>query len=257
MVKKKPSGQSLANGELAHDQDDVIQKCQALIGYRFQNPQFLLPALTHSSTANHKLQSSERMEFLGDALLGAIVCEFLFHRFPSLMEGELTKIKSIVVSGQTCARISRQLGLESCVMVGKGMANASVPTSILGDVFEAIVAAIFLDAGWENARDFVLKHLRREVEQTIETSHESNFKSQLQHHAQKFMGVSPTYVVMNESGPDHKKAFQIAAVLGEKPFTPAWGKNKKQAQQRAASNALAELQQEPPPFTDGPPQPAA
>jgi ribonuclease-3 len=135
-------------------------------------------------------------------------------------------------------------------MVGKGMANAVVPVSILGDVFEAIVAAIFLDSGWETARDFVLKHMRREVEQAIETSHESNFKSQLQHHAQKFLGLSPSYVVLNEAGPDHKKVFQVAAVLGPQQFSPAWGKNKKQAQQRAASNALAELQQEPPPFTE-------
>ena len=250
MVRKKKAGQTLANGELTHDQAEVLEKCQKLIGYRFQNTALLLRSLTHSSTANHKLQSSERLEFLGDALLGAVVCEFLFHRFPSLMEGELTKLKSIVVSGQTCALISRALQLESCVMVGKGMANSATPNSILGDVFEAIVAAIYLDSDWDTTREFILKHMRREVELAAESSHESNFKSQLQHHAQKTLGVAPVYKVLQEAGPDHKKAFLIAVSLGEQVFTAAWGKNKKQAQQRAASNALAELQQEPPPYTE-------
>ncbi len=249
MVRKSKSGQSLANGDLSHDQAEILEKCQRLIGYQFNDTKHLFLALTHSSTANHKLLSSERMEFLGDSLLGAIVCEFLFHRFPSLMEGELTKIKSIVVSGHTCARVSRNLQLESCIMVGKGMANAATPSSILADIFEAIVAAIFLDGGWEAARDFVLKQVRREVEQAVETSHESNFKSQLQHHAQKILQIAPAYVVLEEVGPDHKKAFLITVKLSDRVFTPAWGKNKKQAQQRAASNALAELQDEPPPFT--------
>jgi ribonuclease-3 len=196
------------------------------------------------------LQSSERLEFLGDSLLGAVVCEFLFHRFPSVMEGELTKIKSVVVSGQTCAKISRQLGLEACLIVGKGMANAAVPTSILGDVFEAIVAAMFLDSDWPTARDFVLKHIKREVEQAVETSHESNFKSQLQHHAQKFFKLSPAYTLLEESGPDHKKFFRVAVQLGERTFAAAAGRNKKQAQQRAASNALAELAGEAPLYPD-------
>ncbi|MBL8855103.1 MAG: ribonuclease III [Planctomycetaceae bacterium] len=250
MVKKKQAGHTLANGQLSLDQADILSRCQQLIDYQFKDTSLLLSALTHSSSANHKLQSSERLEFLGDSLLGAVVCEFLFHRFPSVMEGELTKIKSVVVSGQTCAKVSRQLGLEACLIVGKGMANAAVPSSILGDVFEAIVAAMFLDSDWQTARDFVLKHIKREVEQAVETSHESNFKSQLQHHAQKFFKVSPTYVLLEESGPDHKKFFRMFVQLGERSFAAANGRNKKQAQQRAASNALAELAGETPPYTD-------
>jgi len=234
----------------SEEQLTILENCQQLIGYRFQDPQLLLRALTHASSANHKLLSSERMEFLGDAVLGACVCEFLFHRFPSLMEGELTKIKSVVVSGQTCARVSRQLKLDSCIIVGRGMANSKTPASLLGDVFEAIVAAIFLDRGWEAARDFVLKQMRREVEKAVETSHESNFKSQLQHHAQKLLNLSPSYTVLAEQGPDHKKFFLISVRLGERDFAAAWGRNKKQAQQRAACNALAELAEEPPPFSD-------
>jgi ribonuclease III len=250
MAKKKTDGHSLANGQTSLDRADILDQCQQLIGYQSKEPTLLLSALTHASSANHKLLSSERLEFLGDSLLGAIVCEFLFQRFPSVMEGELTKIKSVVVSGQTCAKISRQLGLEACLFVGKGMANAAVPSSILGDVFESIVAAMFLDSDWQTAREFVLKHIKREVEQAVETSHESNFKSQLQHHAQKVFKLSPTYSLLEESGPDHKKFFRVFVQLGDRAFTAAAGRNKKQAQQRAASNALSELAGEPPPFAD-------
>lgn len=250
MAKSKIGGHTLANGQLSTDQAELLSRCQQLIGYQFNDTTLLLAALTHASSANHKLQSSERLEFLGDSLLGAVVCEFLYHRFPSVMEGELTKIKSVVVSGQTCAKISRQLGLEACLIVGKGMANAAVPASILGDVFEAIVAAMFLDSDWQTARDFVLKHIKREVEQAVETSHESNFKSQLQHHAQKYFKLSPVYSLLEESGPDHKKFFRVAVQFGDRVFAPAAGRNKKQAQQRAASNALAELAGEPVPYSD-------
>jgi ribonuclease-3 len=250
MAKKQQAGHNLANGQMSLDQADILSRCQQLIGYPFKDTNLLLAALTHASSANHKLQSSERLEFLGDSLLGAIVCEFLFHRFPSVMEGELTKIKSVVVSGQTCAKLSRQLGLEACLIVGKGMANAAVPSSVLGDVFEAIVAAMFLDSDWQTTRDFVLKHVKREVEQAVETSHESNFKSQLQHHAQKVFKLSPAYTLLEESGPDHKKLFRVCVQLGERTFRAAGGRNKKQAQQRAASNALAELAGETPPYAD-------
>lgn len=235
---------------LSLEQVAQLTACQTLIDYSFQDVSHLLRALTHSSSANHKLQSNERLEFLGDAVMGACVCEFLYHRFPSLMEGELTKIKSVVVSGSTCAKACRRLGLEAFIIVGKGMANHSTPSSLMADLFESLTAAIFLDGGWEPAKKFVLTHMRREVERAVETNHESNFKSQLQHLTQKDQGVAPVYELVESRGPDHRKVFQIAVQLGERVFTAAWGKSKKQAQQRAACNALAELQHEPAPYTD-------
>jgi len=239
---------------LSSEQRAKLEECQALIKYHFKDLGFLLRALTHSSSANHKLLSNERLEFLGDSIMGACICEFLFHRFPSLMEGELTKIKSIVVSGDTCAKTSQRMGLDDFIIVGKGMANSSTPPSLLADLFESIVAAIFLDGGWEAAKTFVLEHMRRQVEKAVETNHESNFKSQLQHLVQKELGIAPTYELLNETGPDHKKSFLVAIKLGEQVFTAAWGKNKKQAEQRAASNALAEMQNETAPFADTQPE---
>lgn len=230
--------------------DDHLHACQALIKYQFQDITHLVRALTHASSAAHKLQSNERMEFLGDAVMGACICEFLFQRFPGFMEGELTRVKSSVVSGTTCARVIRRAGLDKFIIVGKGMANASTPSSLLADLFESLVAAIFLDGGWDAAKTFVLEHMRREVEQAAENTHESNYKSQLQHIAQRDRNETPAYLLLSESGPDHHKWFQVAVELSDRRFSPAWGRNKKQAQQRAAANALAELENKELPYAD-------
>ena len=233
--------------QLTEDLELHLEECQKLIKYQFQDTSHLVRALTHASSANHKLQSNERMEFLGDAVMGACICEFLFHRFPKFMEGELTRVKSVVVSGSTCARVTRRIGLDKFIIVGKGMANASTPPSLLADLFESMVAGLFLDGGWEAAKKFVLDHMKREVEQAAETTHDINYKSQLQHIAQKDLNDAPAYKLLAEAGPDHAKSFQVAVELGGKRFAPAWGNNKKQAQQRAASNALAELEGQDPP----------
>lgn len=246
MSQSEPSNRPPADAATEIAEVD-LEACQELIKYKFQDIDHLIRALTHSSSANNKLQSNERMEFLGDSVMGACVCEFLFSRFPGFLEGELTRIKSVVVSGNTCARVIRRTGLDQFIIVGKGMANASTPPSLLADLFESLVAAIYLDGGWEPARSFVLDHMRREVERAAESTHESNYKSQLQHIAQKDFNEAPTYCLVDEVGPDHHKRFLVAVQLGPKQFTPAWGNNKKQAQQRAASNALAELEGETPP----------
>ena len=123
--------------------DDSLARCESRIGYRFQDRELLRAALTHASGADNRLASNERLEFLGDAILGYVVCEVLYERFPNLLEGDLTKIKSVVVSRKTCAKISEALGLLDFLIVGKGMAaSAQVPPSLLADVFESLVAAI-------------------------------------------------------------------------------------------------------------------
>ena len=121
---------------------DKIDQCENSIGYSFDDKSLICRALTHASGANHRLASNERLEFFGDAILGVAVCEHLFHRYPNHLEGDLTKMKSVLVSRQTCARISRRLGLDKCLIMGKGMASVSViPMSLLADVFESLVAA--------------------------------------------------------------------------------------------------------------------
>lgn len=222
--------------------EQSLQLCQERVGYHFQNLSLLKSALTHSSGAPFRLASNERLEFLGDSILGAIVCEYLFHNYPQSLEGELTKIKSVVVSRQTCAKISKRLGLEDFLILGKGMStHPHLPKSLLSDVFESLVAAVYLDAGLETARKFVLKQVQPEIEAAVEGNHGGNYKSQLQQFAQREFGTTPIYQLLDEKGPDHSKCFKISVQVGYHQYQAAWGRNKKEAEQRAALNALNAL----------------
>jgi ribonuclease-3 len=219
-----------------------LATCEERIGYCFRNRALLTAALTHASGADHRLASNERLEFLGDAILGYVVCEMLFRNFPEFLEGDLTKIKSVVVSRQTCAKISRALNLQEFLIVGKGMAaSQTVPPSLLADVFESIIAAIYLDAGESEARAFIERHLLPEIELTRSGEFGGNYKSQLQQLAQREFGTTPVYQMLDEKGPDHSKCFKITAQVGGQRYMAAWGRNKKEAEQRAACNALSEL----------------
>jgi len=226
-----------------------LARCERRVGYVFSDKSLLQSSLTHASGAQHRLASNERLEFLGDAILGAVVCEMLFHQYPEYLEGELTKIKSIVVSRQTCAKISEVLGMQEFLILGKGMTtHPTVPTSVLADVFESLLAAIYLDGGDQAARDFIEEHIGPEIELAAGGEVGGNYKSLLQQLAQREFSTTPTYQLLDEKGPDHSKCFKIAAQVGRTRFQPAWGRNKKEAEQRAAQNALSELNEEPPPF---------
>ena len=161
---------------------------------------------------------------------------------PQYLEGDLTRIKSIVVSRQTCAKISEALGMQEFLILGKGMTtHPTVPPSLLADVFESLVAAIYLDGGDEAAREFLDRHMGPEIELAAGGEMGSNYKSLLQQLAQREHGTTPTYQLLDEKGPDHSKCFKIAAQVGSNRFQPAWGRNKKEAEQRAARNALSEI----------------
>lgn len=225
------------------------ERLERRIGYVFKDKSLARAALTHASGASHRLSSNERLEFLGDAILGAVVCELLYRLYPDYLEGDLTKIKSVVVSRQTCAKISEALGLEKFLVLGKGMTTSpTVPPSLLADVFESLVAAIYLDGGDAASRAFIETYIAPEIELAAGGDHSGNFKSLLQQLAQREHGATPTYTLLDEKGPDHSKCFKIAAQVGRNRFSPAWGRNKKEAEQRAAQNALAELNDEPVPF---------
>jgi ribonuclease-3 len=233
------------------DQDPVfrLERCQQRLGYRFRDLQLLEAALTHASGADHRLSSNERLEFLGDAILGLVVCEQLFQQFPDQLEGDLTKLKSVVVSRQTCAKISQALGLREFLVLGKGMiTHPAVPPSVLSDVLESLIAAIYLDSGIESAREFVLAYFGPEIESAASGDTGGNYKSLLQQFAQRENGVTPTYHLMDEKGPDHSKCFQMAAQIGRQRFAPAWGRSKKESEQRAAYNAICQLRGEELPY---------
>lgn len=230
---------------------DRVDLCQERIGYRFTDRGLLQSALTHASGAANRLESNERLEFLGDSILGFTICEGLFKAHPEYLEGELTQIKSAVVSRQVCARVSRKLGLEECLILGRGMLQpAGVPRSLLSDVYEAIIAAIYLDGGIGAAQEFILRTIEAEMQQAVLGHSIGNYKSALQQVAQRDQGAAPVYRLLTETGPDHSKMFQIAADIKNRRFTPAWGRTKKDAEQRAAGNALAELSGQEPPYVE-------
>lgn len=224
---------------------DRLEACEARIGYAFRDRSLLQAAVTHASGAQHRLASNERLEFLGDAILGFVVCDRLYREFPGSLEGDLTRIKSAVVSRETCSRISRELGLIDFLIVGKGLSvQRPVPNSVLSDMFESLIAAIYLDGGIEPARVFLERWVGREIEKVVSGKEGSNHKSLLQQLAQGTFGVAPLYEVLDEVGPDHSKEFQIRAQIGSRRYPPAWGRNKKEAEQAAARNALDALREE-------------
>jgi ribonuclease-3 len=229
--------------------DQLLGECEETLEYRFQDRNLLVHALTHASIAKTRLESNERLEFLGDSILGTVVCEQLYRFYTEATEGELTRIKSVVVSRTTCAELTRRLGLDRFLLLGRGVdTQGRLPGSILAAVFESIVGAIYLDGGFDPARTFVLRHIAEPVQRAAGSETGVNFKSLLQQLAQRTLGDTPIYRVLDEQGPDHSKCFKVAAVVGSRSFASAWGPAKKEAEQRAAANAMAELQGEDLPY---------
>jgi ribonuclease-3 len=222
--------------------NDLSQRAQRVLGYSFKAPQLLKEALTHASIADDRLHSNERMEFLGDAVLDLIICDALYHRFPEHLEGELTKIKSAVVSRRTCAEVSDEIGLSQLLIIGKGVGSGQdMPSSLAAAVYESIVAAIYLDGGFEAAREFVLRTMGPRIDGIAASAHQQNYKAILQQHAQKTCSATPAYELLDEKGPDHSKCFEVCVTIDGKRFPSAWGPNKKAAEQKAALLALEEL----------------
>jgi ribonuclease-3 len=219
------------------DSTDKRQIFQDRLGYAFQNAALLDRALTHSSLRDGSTPTYERLEFLGDAVLGMVISEHLFRTYDQFDEGALTRVKSVVVSARTLASKARELGFLEAVRVGKGLAQSPLPDSLLADAFEAVIAALYLDGGLESAREFILRHLQPEVRAVLEERHEKNFKSLLQNLAQRYYKATPRYTVVSEEGPDHVKVFEVAACIGWRKYPPGKGRNKKEAEQRAAENA--------------------
>lgn len=225
-----------------HARDASLEECQQRIGYRFQNPDLLRAAMTHSSSASTRVESNERLEFLGDAVLGLVVCEELFSRLPEAMEGDLTKIKSAVVSRRCCARVADRLRLPEAMMLGQGMSPGDdLPRSLASAVLESVIAAIYLDGGLAAARAFILRHMGEEIDEALQSDHQFNFKSKLQQYAQRSLNLTPTYELLDEKGPDHAKCFEVAVTLGDRQYPSAWGPSKKEAEQKAARLALEAL----------------
>ena len=220
----------------------VLEAIESALGHTFTNRAVLDRALTHASVAASRVESNERLEFLGDAILGAVVCHRIFERFPRLLEGEMTKIKSHAVSRKACADIAKDLGLVEHLALGKGMqVHGRLPPSLAAAVLESVVAAVYLDAGYEAARGILIPLIDPIITGAATSGHHDNFKSVLQQHAQQTLGSTPSYRVLDEQGPDHAKCFQVAVTIADQVFEGEWAQSKKTAEQRAALAALRAL----------------
>jgi ribonuclease III len=222
--------------------DSPEARTERKIGYAFHDRALLAKAMVHASIAASRLESNERLEFLGDAILGMVICDYLFRTFPGALEGELTKIKSNVVSRRTCAEIAVEIGLDDALILGKGMGSReNLPHSLAAAAFEAVIGAMYLDGGFEHAAPFVLKHLAERIDRAARLGHQHNFKSVLQQALQRSGASNPSYVVLDERGPDHAKCFEICVEVANRRFPGCWGTSKKTAEQQAALTALLEL----------------
>lgn len=225
---------------------DVLKntaKLEEKLGYTFKDKSHLITALTHKSFVNEKMckkrESYERYEFLGDAILEYLVSRFLFDTYKDKTEGELTKLRASLVCEYTLSRISKELGYSEYVFLGKGEYNTGGAgrSSILCDMFESVLGAIYLDGGIEPAAAYVESFLLNDIEHKA-LFHDS--KSRLQEYAQK-KGMSVEYKLLAESGPEHSKEFSVALFIGGQQVARGEGHSHKSAEQMAAFNALSEL----------------
>ena len=228
--------------------EERLQALEQRLGHTFTNKELLVEALSHASSKQEGFRSNERLEFLGDAVLGFIVSEVLYARYPDLQEGDLTRQRMLVVSRRWLDEVGDRLGLREFIALGKGLSNQSRNMSqgrrLLADAMEAVIGAIHLDGGIEPVRTFITTHILCPLRE--ERPERKDYKTLLQHYAQRHLAQRPSYRVTAELGPDHRKEFAVVAVLGGREFPPARGTNKKEAEQGAARAALAALREHEP-----------
>ncbi len=222
-----------------------IAEVEERLGVFFENKKFLELAFVHRSYVNeHKdvPEHNERLEFLGDSVLGLAVADYLYRTLPGRPEGELSQLRSRLVDAPSCAKYLLKLGLEAFILLGRGEASSEGRSkgSIQADVFEAVVGAIYLDGGLGVAKSFLLHHFEREMSEVMGAP-SRNFKAELQDYAQKKFQKTPVYRVLKEEGPDHAKVFHVVVVVGESEMGVGMGASKKEAEQAAASVALEKV----------------
>ncbi|MDF0677104.1 MAG: ribonuclease III [Nitrospira sp.] len=219
----------------------------AISNYRFTNPSFLTEALTHKSYVNERREPgrkhNERLEFLGDAVLSLIVSDYLARRYPELSEGALSKLKAKLVSETPLANAARRLDLGAHLKLGRGeeRSNGRDKVSLLADAFEAIIAAVYLDGGFEASRNFTIEALTdelRQVDALQEKPGGDDYKTRFQEWCQKRYERLPRYVIVRETGPEHQKVFDVEVHVNDRVFGIGRGYSKKEAEQEAAQRAL-------------------
>lgn len=226
-----------------------LQELQSIMGVEFNEIAMLNQSLTHTSYAyelngNNNISQNERLEFLGDVVLGLIVSEYIYNKYPHYMEGDLAKIRAKVVSRPILAKIAKHLNLGHYLLLGKGeeITGGRTRCSILADTFEAIIGAIYLDSGLETSRSFILGQIKEDIEKITTNVHVQDYKTDFQEFTQKKFKLLPVYKVIKKEGPEHKRIFEIAVMVKGKTWGIGRGASKKEAEQKAAFYALQQIE---------------
>lgn len=225
-----------------------LPEIESKIAYAFVDKNLLISAFVHRSFYNEHRESvprhNERLEFLGDSVLGLLISDFLYGQLPEDPEGRLSNLRSHIVEASSCASLLAQLGLGQFVLLGKGerMNDGRGRETILADLFEAIIGAIYLDGGIEAARSFVFTHFETAIREHLNAP-ARNWKAELQDYSQKKHQRPPTYKIAREMGPDHSKLFEVEAWIGETQVGKGTGSSKKEAEQAAAADAMRNLEE--------------
>jgi ribonuclease III len=222
-----------------------FSELQQQIAFTYRDPHLLERALTHKSYANENRLSehNERMEFLGDSVLSLVVSELLMNALPGASEGELSRIRAAVVSEPSLAAVAREIGLGEYLLVGRGeeQTGGRDKDSLLADSLEALVASLYLDSGIEQAGAFITRFFRDRIDRAQTAGGTADHKTELQELCQERLKTLPEYRVVSESGPDHRKEFTVELSIRGEVYGLGIGRNKKEAEQRAAKEALEKL----------------
>jgi ribonuclease-3 len=235
--------------KVASNEHVDLENLQETLGFTFHNNEYYLKALTHRSFLEISpkfIKSNERLEFLGDSILGVVVAESLFKKFPDKDEGFLTKYRSHLVNRQALVSAAGRINLLEFVLYDKRYVRGSKAgqKTIVADCFEALIGAIYLDAGLEEAREFIYQHILSPNYSSGQFTIDKNYKGQLLEFTHQHKLAAPFYKIMNEDGPDHDKKFSIDVLIGGKSYGKGVGSNKKTAEQQAAEYALKKLTEE-------------
>lgn len=247
-AKKTPArkGQHPQNGKLPKNRVDMLARFQEGLGIHFRNMELLDQAFHHRSYVNEAgpgARNNERLEFLGDSVLGLVTANFLYQTMQEHPEGDLAKIKSVVVSEMTLSAIAVRIGIDTCLCLGRGEEHSGGRSkkAILADAVEAVFGAYYLDSGFEAAEKLVLELLVPEIEKVWEDRYTKDYKTILQEWDQKQFKETPKYELVKITGPDHDRIFWVSVVVNGKVFGPETGKNKREAEQKAAKHAYEDV----------------
>ncbi|HEY4528470.1 MAG TPA: ribonuclease III [Candidatus Paceibacterota bacterium] len=221
-----------------------LEQFEERAGIKFKDERLLKQAFTHRSYINENrgsaLLHNERMEFLGDAVLELVITDYLYERMKDASEGEMTALRSALVNAETCARVATELGVNNYLLLSKGEAKDTgrARLYILANTLEAIIGALYLDQGYDAAKEFILKHVAPLIEEIQKSGAWIDAKSLFQEMAQEHIGFTPVYKTIDESGPDHDKHFRVEVWVGKEVYGTGEGKSKQDAEQAAAEQAL-------------------